>query len=179
MIEFKGKYTTAIIMIDEIDETCAAQIVEIINHPAFTNKIVIMPDTHAGAGSVIGLTMPLGTKIVPNTIGVDENCGMLSVELLDFLFDKEKLLWLDDKIRERVPFGYEVMKKTSYNMKKDFPWNSASVENRLFCMAFNNKFNANMKPTIYDYEWFEKKCRQINMDMKRAVNSIGTLGGGK
>lgn len=178
MIEFKGKYTTAKVMINEIDETCASQIVEITNHPAFTNKIVIMPDTHAGKGSVIGFTMPLGAKVVPNTIGVDIGCGMLSTELYGFSFNEEELAQLDIEIRKTVPFGFEVLKKTSYNMKKDFPWNKVSEENRAFCLAFNNTFNASMKPTVYNYEWFENKCRQINMNFERAINSIGTLGGG-
>ena len=35
-----------------------------------------------------------------------------------------------------------------------------------------------MEPTFYDYKWFEEKCNQIGMNVKRAVNSIGTLGGG-
>jgi len=83
MIKFEGKYTNANVMIDEIDETCAAQITQIINHPAFTNKIVIMPDTHAGAGSVIGFTMPLGDKIIPNTIGVNILAPLKLAQLLE------------------------------------------------------------------------------------------------
>jgi len=179
MIELKGRYTTAKVMINEIEETCLKQIIEIVNHPAFTNQIVIMPDTHAGAGSVIGFTMPLGAKVVPNTIGVDIGCGMLSTELRDFSFNEEELVQLDTTIRRIIPFGFEVHEKNFYNMEKDFPWSNASERNREFCLAFNNKFDANMKPTVYDYKWFEKECRQINMNLKRAVDSIGTLGGGK
>jgi len=58
-------------MIDVIDPTCAAQIIQFINHPAFTNPVVIMPDTHAGEGSVIGFTMPMTDRIIPNTVGVN------------------------------------------------------------------------------------------------------------
>jgi RNA-splicing ligase RtcB len=71
MIEYIGKYTMANVMIDSIDETTASQIVEFVNHEAFTNRVVIMPDTHAGKGSVIGFTMPVGICIIPNTIGVN------------------------------------------------------------------------------------------------------------
>lgn len=70
MFEIKGKYTKARVMTDNIDKETTSQIVNIVNHPAFTNDISIMPDTHAGAGSVIGFTMPMSDKIVPNTIGV-------------------------------------------------------------------------------------------------------------
>ncbi|KKM68952.1 hypothetical protein LCGC14_1455750 [marine sediment metagenome] len=71
MIVYEGKYTDAKVMIDDIEETCAAQIIQFINHPAFTNPVAIMPDTHAGAGSVIGFTMPMTDKVIPNTIGVN------------------------------------------------------------------------------------------------------------
>jgi len=71
MLTFTGKYTTAYVMIDVIDPTCAAQIIQFINHPAFTNPVVIMPDTHAGEGSVIGFTMPMTDRIIPNTVGVN------------------------------------------------------------------------------------------------------------
>jgi len=122
--------------------------------------------------------MPLGAKVVPNTIGVDIGCGMLSTELGNFSFNEEELTQLDKLIRKKVPFGFDVLKKTSYNMKKDFPWDKTSEENKLFCLAFDDRFDSNMKPTTYNYEWFEKKCKQVNMNLKRAINSIGTLGGG-
>jgi len=179
MIVFKGKYTTAKVMIDEIDETCATQITEFINHPAFTNPVAIMPDTHAGAGSVIGFTMMLADKVIPATIGVDIGCGMLS-----FPLGYEKSWWiyelegLDKAIREAIPFGFEVNEKITYSMEKDFPWMHVSRENQIFCLAFNKMFNADMEPTAYNYEWFEKKCGQIGANLNRAIASIGTLGGG-
>lgn len=70
MIEIPGKYTTAKIMIDEIESTCMAQIIKMVNHPAFTKPVVIQPDTHAGKGSVIGFTMPITDKIIPDVVGV-------------------------------------------------------------------------------------------------------------
>jgi len=71
MIVYKGKYTDAKVMIDDVEETCATQITQFINHRAFTNPVAIMPDTHAGKGSVIGFTMEMADKIIPNTIGVN------------------------------------------------------------------------------------------------------------
>ena len=46
-----------------------------VNHPAFTNPIRIMPDCHAGKGSVIGFTIEMTEKVIPNVIGVDIGCG--------------------------------------------------------------------------------------------------------
>lgn len=50
MFEIKGKYTTAKVMIDELEESCVGQITSFVNHPAFTNPISIMVDAHAGKG---------------------------------------------------------------------------------------------------------------------------------
>lgn len=87
MFEVIGKYTTAKIMIDNVDEETLKQIYEFISHEAFTKPISIMPDTHAGKGAVIGFTMELGDKVIPNVIGVDKGCftGDTKVPLLNGL----------------------------------------------------------------------------------------------
>jgi tRNA-splicing ligase RtcB len=81
----KGKYTVAIVTIDELDQETYKQIVEFVNHEAFTNPVVVMPDTHAGKGAVIGFTMMLPDKVIPNVIGVDKGCftGNVKVPLLN------------------------------------------------------------------------------------------------
>ena len=79
MLEYQGKYGKAKVMIDHIDSATVQQIYEFLNHEAFTNPIAVMPDTHAGAGAVIGFTMPMTNKVIPNVIGVDIGCGMLSM----------------------------------------------------------------------------------------------------
>lgn len=103
MIEIKGKYTTATIMVDEVEPTCLSQIVEMVNNPIFTNPIVIMPDTHAGKGSVIGFTMSLGEKLLSSIVGVDIGCGMLSFKV-NKLIDLPNL---DQLIRKRIPMGHD------------------------------------------------------------------------
>lgn len=118
MIEIKGKYTSAKIMIDQFDKLCMSQIVEMINHEAFTNQVSIMPDCHPGEGSVIGFTMPIGDKIIPNVIGVDINCGMLSY-CVGFL-DISDYLELDRKIRDEIPFGPNINKKSKTRVNKEF-----------------------------------------------------------
>ena len=82
MIEVKGKYNTATIYTDLIGENAISQIIEMLNQE-FTKdlKVRIMPDCHAGVGCVIGTTMTIKDKVVPNLVGVDIGCGMLSVNL--------------------------------------------------------------------------------------------------
>jgi len=105
-----GKYTNATVFAENVEPSCIEQITTMVNHPAFTNKIAIMPDTHAGKGSVIGFTMPVGERIIPNVIGVDISCGMLAADLgvQEIGID---LRALDEKIRERVPFGFKIHSK--------------------------------------------------------------------
>ena len=71
MIPFKGKCTTAKVMIDDIDEATTGQIIQMVNHPAFNNPIAVMSDCHYGKGAVIGFTMPMTDRVVPNVVGVN------------------------------------------------------------------------------------------------------------
>jgi tRNA-splicing ligase RtcB len=171
MLEFVGKYTTAKVMIDSIDEMTAGQIIQMINSPAFTEPVAIMPDTHAGKGSVVGFTMPLADKIVPNTIGVDIGCGMVSVALVEMLKISEEEA--DKFIRDRIPFGKEVRDQPIYNMEKHFPWDATKHFSKQLAQRYPK-----VRIPDYSYAWFESLCNDIGMDVKRAVNSLGTLGGG-
>jgi len=86
MITINGKYNHAKVFANEIEESCRNQIQQMVDHPAFAKThIAIMPDTHGGAGSVIGFTMKMNEYIIPNVIGVDIGCfsGDTKVPLLD------------------------------------------------------------------------------------------------
>jgi RNA-splicing ligase RtcB len=90
----------------DLESEALEQIEYIAAQKAFENqKIRIMPDAHKGQGAVIGFTATLGDYVIPNTIGVDIACGMLTVELGNIDIDFEKL---DDVIRKRVPSGRDV-----------------------------------------------------------------------
>ncbi|SHJ36782.1 RNA-splicing ligase RtcB, repairs tRNA damage [Clostridium cavendishii DSM 21758] len=103
MIEVNGKYTNAKIFTDNIEEEALAQISDLCNQSFSKDcKVRIMPDTHAGASCVIGFTADLGDKVIPNIVGVDIGCGMLTVEIGKDYLDLEKL---DKIINEYVPSG--------------------------------------------------------------------------
>jgi RNA-splicing ligase RtcB len=94
------------IFTEVIEPEATNQIYTLIKQPAFQDcKVRIMPDVHAGAGCVIGFTADLGNKVIPNIVGVDIGCGMLTVELGKIDIDFEKL---DDVVRKYVPSGREV-----------------------------------------------------------------------
>lgn len=113
MFDIKGKFTNAKVMIDNIDENCMAQIVEMINNEAFTNPVAIMPDCHSGKGSVVGFTMPVGEKIIANVVGVDIGCGMLSFNIGKINIDHVEF---DRKVREKIPFGINVNDKSKVRL---------------------------------------------------------------
>ena len=94
------------IFTENIEQEAMDQINTLMEQPAFSDcKVRIMPDVHAGAGCVIGFTADLGDKVIPNIVGVDIGCGMLTVNLGKIDIDYEKL---DQVIRKHVPCGREV-----------------------------------------------------------------------
>ena len=102
----KGEYSEAIIFTDDIEEEATEQIKELCSQPfAKGCKIRIMPDTHAGKSCVIGFTADLKDKVIPNIVGVDIGCGMLTISLGKEEIDLEKL---DETIKKYVPSGMNV-----------------------------------------------------------------------
>ena len=94
------------IFTDNIEPEALNQVYTLIKQPAFAEcKVRIMPDVHAGAGCVIGFTADLGEKVIPNIVGVDIGCGMLTVELGNIDLD---LATVDQIIRAKVPSGRNV-----------------------------------------------------------------------
>lgn len=98
-IEVQGKHNKAVVYTENVCEKAVGQIIEICNQE-FTgeSKIRIMPDCHKGKGCVIGTTMTIRDKVVPNLVGVDIGCGLDVVRIVEKEVDFEKL---DRVIRER------------------------------------------------------------------------------
>lgn len=106
MLELKGKYNTAKVFTDNVDNETISQVIELLNQDYINDaKIRIMPDCHAGAGCVIGTTMTISDKVCPNLVGVDIGCGMLAVRIAEKDVDLPKL---DDVINTYVPAGFNV-----------------------------------------------------------------------
>jgi RNA-splicing ligase RtcB len=174
MLDIKGKISSAKIFIDDIEEGALKQIYSFISHPAFTNPIAIMPDTHQGKGSVIGFTMKLTNKIIPNIIGVDIGCSIESVNISNLSIS---LPDLDKQIRDKVPFGSDILEKSLYS-SKNFPFARLNTLGKEFHRNYKSYFNVDVPYVEYSEDWLNDKLKQISMDRTRFFNSIGTLGGG-
>ncbi|APH20890.1 TPA: RNA-splicing ligase RtcB [Clostridium botulinum] len=112
----QGRYSKANIYTNNIEESAKEQILELCNQD-FTkdSKIRIMPDCHSGKGCVIGFTADLGNKVIPNIVGVDIGCGMLTVELENININLKEL---DDIIYKYIPSGMEVHQERKIKFSK-------------------------------------------------------------
>lgn len=109
MIELKGKYNTCKVFTDNVDNATIGQLIALMNQSSVADsQIRIMSDTHAGKGCVIGTTMTIGNKVIPNLVGVDIGCGMAVAELKETRIDLPKL---DSVIRKKVPSGFSIRDK--------------------------------------------------------------------
>lgn len=131
-----GEYAQALIYTDLVEDSALEQIKTICDQPFTENcRIRIMPDVHSGSGCVIGFTADLGQLLIPNIVGVDIGCGMLTVELGNTKIDYEEL---DRIIREKIPTGMNVYDESvvefpklqelyCYNELKNLGWIKASI----------------------------------------------------
>jgi len=188
-VELSGAYTTATIMADDeslLEESAVEQIQTVIDHPAFTEPVVVMPDTHWGAGAPIGFTMALPDRVVPNIVGVDVGCGMAATNLGDSLplshEDRER------RVREAVPMGRNVHDyDDAPHLVEQFPFERATDVFERFDAAYRERFDRPIDPIEFDFSgydesYFKSLCDRV-LSRKRqgighVIKSAGTLGGG-
>lgn len=106
MIELKGKYNTAIVYTDNVDNGTIGQIIALLNQESMKDSTIrIMPDCHQGAGCVIGTTMTIKDKVIPNLVGVDIGCGVYVAKLKESRIELPKL---DSIINKKIPSGFNI-----------------------------------------------------------------------
>lgn len=116
MLELNGKYNTAKVFTEVVDQASITQIIELCNQE-FTqgSRIRLMPDVHAGSGCTVGTTMTIADKIVPNLVGVDIGCGMETVKLKETHIELQKL---DKLIYAKIPSGFAIREKPHRYMQE-------------------------------------------------------------
>lgn len=66
--------------LDELEDECRRQALNIAALPFAFHHVAIMPDAHAGYGMPIGGILATTDNIVPNAVGVDIGCGVAFVD---------------------------------------------------------------------------------------------------
>ncbi|MCX8058130.1 MAG: RtcB family protein [Spirochaetes bacterium] len=170
-LKIEGKYNIAIVYTKNIDNSAIDQIKALVNLEFFKDcKIAIMPDVHAGAGCVIGLTMTLNKYVIPNLVGVDIGCGMLTLNIGNKInLDFEKL---DNFIKKNIPHGFDKNKTIDTRIKNEDPY----IEKIL-----TNSFeNTNIKINKLDdfVNQIENISIKIGISPEEQLRSLGSLGGG-
>lgn len=105
MFTIEGKHGTAACYAVNIEDECVEQIRGMLDMPfAEGANTAIMPDAHIGVGCTIGTTMRVTDAVVPNLVGVDIGCGMLTADLGHKPVDLPSF----DEACHEIPSGYRV-----------------------------------------------------------------------
>ncbi|MBN1970819.1 MAG: RtcB family protein [Candidatus Delongbacteria bacterium] len=154
MIKCTGRYGSAEIHAKTIENEALKQIEILLNQKAFEgSNVKIMPDVHAGAGCVIGFTGKFtNNRVIPNIVGVDIGCGMLTYNLGNTYIDYDRF---DNYVKSNIPMG--VRRNNNVAVKTQTLEHLSS-----FVSPDDIKF----------------VCNRIGADFTDVLNSVGTLGGG-
>ncbi|MCL2680732.1 MAG: RtcB family protein [Coriobacteriia bacterium] len=107
MKKLAGRFGEGIIYNSQVEAGAVEQVLQLLNTPlAEQANLRVMPDVHAGAGSVIGTTMRISDKVCPNLVGVDIGCGVMATPLVGSNADALHLVELDRFIRKNIPSGF-------------------------------------------------------------------------
>ena len=74
-----GTRLPAKLWLDEVEDSCMSQIMDLTSLPFAFKHIAIMPDAHAGKGMPIGGVLATNGVIVPNAVGVDIGSGKCAI----------------------------------------------------------------------------------------------------
>jgi RNA-splicing ligase RtcB len=178
-MEINGKYANAKVFAITIEPECINQVHSMMSSPALKNDVRIMPDAHAGKGSVVGFTMRMGDKVIPNIIGVDIGCGMSTMVYDKIDLCDNYLSDLDMFIRGSIPLGMNT-RGFSYhkNLNSVFEYDAMNKALRHFVDKFNAEHGTKFIATEYDEDYVNEVMERVGISASVFSKSIGTLGGG-
>lgn len=93
--------------LDDIEDGALNQARNLANLPFAYKWIAVMPDAHEGFGVPIGGVMATVDMIVPNAVGVDIGCGMLTARTDLTTISEGELREILAGVRALVPVGFE------------------------------------------------------------------------
>lgn len=184
----EGTHTNAEVKLPEehIEDSLVKEMQEMVDHEAFQNPVKFMPDTHGGLGphAIVGFSMKLGNRVIPNTVGGDIGCGMTAVQLegsdVDF-DDIDYLREINQEVRSRVPMGTgRVNDHSDCDFSELYAWPHANSTLREMFRSLNEDQlgERNYEDERFDMDYFEDLCDRVGISEKYAKDSLGSLGGG-
>lgn len=140
--------------LEQMDEVCIQQSLNLSNLPFVHKWVALMPDTHQGFGMPIGGVIALRGHLIPNAVGVDIGCGIAYVS------SSLKLEALTLPIREQL----------IRDIMASIPVGFAHRETALESFVIEQ----------FIVENSSQLCRQKQLmaEVDRAKYQLGTLGGG-
>ena len=174
MIELIGKYTTAKIFADTIEEGVYSQVYDIINCKAFEGqKVVCMPDVHMGASGPCGLVATIGDYVCPEHIGVDIGCSV-SMMILDKKIPVDKYAEFEHRIKNKIPFGFNLNGKTIIDYKDFYKFLTTGFN------KYRNYWPEMLMglPNQVTEKWVSEQLKRLGMDEGVFYKSLGSVGGG-
>ncbi|MBU1379595.1 RtcB family protein [Myxococcota bacterium] len=109
----QGKLTKAAVFAIEMDEYTTNQLMSMLENPVFEDaRVAIMPDVHAGKGTLVGLTTTFNRLIAPAVIGSDIGCGILAVNTGLEAVDYPKF---DTFVRRNIRIGHSINKNPRFD----------------------------------------------------------------
>ena len=179
MRDIRGKYCKDIrIFTDNIEETALSTLYRIADSKAYNGaRVRIMPDVHQGVGdAVIGFSCPIDLEngyANPQTVGCDLGCTV-SLWLYDKPINDDKLPEFEHKVRNAIPFGFNLNHKKKVEVKELIKFINKEIEKLI-----------SKQPILSDYavtfsseKDLEDWCEKIHIDYGIFLKSLGTVGGG-
>lgn len=176
-MEIVGKYASAKVYAETIEEDAIKQIYDICNNPASEgNKIRIMADCHAGSGICIGYSSTLSHAnpvINPSHVGVDIGCSVSMMKVSEKM-PEEKYKLFEHRVKERVPMGFTINPKSIVHEKEFYKFVRSEISRACACVPliasyFGSEFNE---------KYLKHMLSRVGMDEGTFWKSLGSLGGG-
>ena len=147
----------------EIEKEAREQIVNCTQMPFVSPYVAVMPDAHMGYGSTVGTVIPTYKAIIPAAVGVDIGCGMMALKTNVVASSlPDDLSKLRSLIEKNVPHGRtDSGREGDRGSWGDIPDDIHNI--------FLNQLNA---------KWEEIKYKHPDIQHKRPINQLGTLGTG-
>ncbi|UVS76454.1 RNA-splicing ligase RtcB [Actinokineospora sp. UTMC 2448] len=131
-----------------------AQLRNIAALPWTFKHVAVMPDVHYGKGATVGSVIAMRDAVSPAAVGVDIGCGMTAVRTSLTADDlPASLAPLRSAIEAAVPVGFGLHRDAAFDDRDFADWD-----------AF--------------WARFDDLTDKTRLDRGRAVNQMGTLGGG-